>query len=112
MKASCRRHGFSLIELLMVLLIMALVAGVAAAVVWPDQRALLRTEAERLALVLGLATEQSRVSGAYIRWSGELGSYRFFRLRDDGGWLEIRDSDVLRPRTLPRGITFSGFQIE
>ncbi|MGH8694384.1 MAG: prepilin-type N-terminal cleavage/methylation domain-containing protein, partial [Burkholderiales bacterium] len=55
-----RIRGFTLIELLVVLLIMGLFAGLVSTLTRPDDRALLRVEAERLAQLLDLAAMQSR----------------------------------------------------
>ena len=57
-----RPPGFTLIELLVVLLIMGLLAGMVSAIVRPDDRGLVRLEAERLALLLDLAATQSRLT--------------------------------------------------
>ncbi|MDP1716865.1 MAG: type II secretion system protein, partial [Burkholderiales bacterium] len=43
------RRGFTLIEMLVVMLIMGLLVGLVATITRPDDRALLRIEAERLA---------------------------------------------------------------
>lgn len=105
-------RGFTLIELLVVLLIMGLVVGLASAIVRPDDRGLLRVEAERLAQLLDLAAAEARLTGNPIAWTGEASEYRFWRMTGDGGWAEVHDSDLLRVRSLPRGMTLSGLQVE
>ena len=104
--------GFTLIELLVVLLIMGLLAGLVSAIAQPDARALLRIEAERLAHLLNLATDESRFTGKNIRWTSDGPGYRFLRFREDTGWSEIRDNDLLRPRLLPPGIAIVDLSIE
>jgi general secretion pathway protein H len=115
--ARCTRRdstacGFTLVEVLVVLLIMGLVVGMVSAVVRPDERSLLRVEAERLARLLDLAAAESRYTAKSIGWTAAATGYRFWRFRDDTGWLEIRDSDVLRARTLPPGMTISDLRID
>ncbi len=109
------RRGFTLIELLVVLLIMGLFAGLVGAIVQPDDRALLRVEAERLAQLLDLAAVESRLTGNPIAWTAastpEGAQYRFWRWRDDAGWSEVRD-DSLRARNLPPGMAISELRIE
>jgi general secretion pathway protein H len=109
------RRGFTLIELLVVLLVMGLFAGLVGALARPDDRALLRVEAERLAQLLDLAAEESRLTGKPIAWTADGAHYRFWRWRDDAGWSEagiglLRDS--LRARSLPPGMAISDLRIE
>ena len=114
--AAGRTRGFTLIELLVVLLIMGLLVGLVSAIVRPDDRGLLRLEAERLAQLLDLAAAESRLTGKSIAWTADGPGYRFWRVTgDDEGsaqWSEIRDSDLLRSRTLPQDMMISGLQVE
>jgi general secretion pathway protein H len=105
-------RGFTLIEVLVVLLIMGLFVGLASAIVRPDERGLLRVEAERLALLLDLAASESRLAGKPIAWTADGPGYRFWRMTGDDGWTEVRDSDLLRARALPQGMLISGLQVE
>jgi general secretion pathway protein H len=109
------RRGFTLIELLVVLLVMGLFAGLVGALARPDDRVLLRTEAERLAQLLDLAAVESRLTGKPIAWTAGLtpegAQYRFWRWREDAGWSEARD-DSLRARSLPPGMAISELRIE
>jgi len=104
-------RGFTLLELLVVLLIMGLAAGLIGAVAQPGERALLRLEAERLAQLLELAAVESRLTGKPVAFTTEISKYTFWRWRDDAGWLETRE-DSLRPRSLPPGMALSGLRIE
>ncbi len=106
-------RGFTLIEMLVVLLIMGLFVGLVSTITQPDERGLLRVEAERLAQLLDLAAAESRLTGKSIGWTADGPGYRFWRLREDaGGWSELRDSDLLRARTLPQGMMISGLRVE
>ncbi len=106
------RRGFTLIELLVVLLIMGIALGLASVVAAPGERDRLQLEAERLAELLAVASEQARYSGESVAWSADAGGYRFYRRRSDLGWVEIRDVDSLRARVLPPGIALSGLRVE
>jgi general secretion pathway protein H len=105
---------------LVVLLIMGLFVGLVSAIVRPDDRGLLRVETERLAQLLDLAAEESRLTGNSIAWTADGPGYRFWRMTGDARgfengfaqWSEIRDSDLLRARTLPQGMRISGLQVE
>ena len=103
--------GFTLIELLVVLLIMGLFAGLVGALARPDERTLLRFEAERLAQLLDLAAEESRLTGKPIAWSADAAQYRFWRWSEAAGWSEAQD-DSLRARSLRPGLSISDLRIE
>jgi general secretion pathway protein H len=105
-------RGFTLIEMLVVLMIMGLFIGLVSAITRPDDRAVLRLEAERLAQLLDFAATEARLTGKSIAWTADESSYRFWRYGDDATWLEIRDSELLRARTLPQGVAVSGFRVE
>jgi len=105
------RRGFTLIELLVVLLIMGLCAGLVGALVRPDDRAVLRVEAERLSELLDLAAAEARLTGMSVAWVADAAGYRFWQLRDDTGWTEVRE-DSLRARSLPPGVAISDLRIE
>ena len=104
--------GFTLLEMLVVLLIMGLMVGLASSIVRPDDRGLVCHEADRLAQLLDLAATEARLTGQSVAWTPDTQGYRFWRMTTDAGWSEIRDSDVLRPRTLPRGMRVAAMQIE
>lgn len=106
------RQGFTLIELLVVLLIMGLFAGLVSTITRPDDRALLRVEAERLAQLLDLAATKSRFTGKSIAWTADGPGYRFWQFSEDTYWSEILDDDSLRARTLPQGMVIAGMSVE
>ena len=113
-KTVCRQRGagFTLIEMLVVVLIMGLLVGLISVSTRPDARGLLRSEAERLARILDLAVAEARLTGKAIGWTAEANAYRFWRHREDTGWAEIRDSDLLRAHMLPSGMTIADLRIE
>jgi general secretion pathway protein H len=107
-----RRRGFTLIEMLVVLMIMGLFVGLVSAITRPDDRAVLRLEAERLTQLLDFAATEAQLTGKSIAWTADSSGYRFWRAGDDTKWSEIRDSELLRVRTLPQGVAFSDFRVE
>jgi len=109
---SARPRGFTLIELLVVLLIMGLFAGLVSTITRPDDRALLRVEAERLAQLLDLAATKSRLTGKSIAWTADGPGYRFWQFSEDTYWSEILDDDSLRARMLPQGMVIAGMRVE
>ena len=76
-----RARGFTLLELLVVVSIMALAtAGVGLALRDGSQQSLER-EGERLAALLESARAQSRASGVLVHWRAVEGGFRFDGLR-------------------------------
>ena len=106
------QRGFTLIEMLVVLLIMGLFVGLVSTIAQPDDRALLRVEAERLAQLLDLAATKSLLTGRSIAWTADGPGYRFWQFSEDTYWTEIRDDDTLRARALPQGMMISGLRVE
>jgi general secretion pathway protein H len=105
-------RGFTLIEVMVVLVIMGLFVGLVSTIIRPDDRTLLRLETARLAQLLDLAATESRLTGKSIAWTTEGSGYRFWRFGTETDWSEIRDVDSLRPRTLPPGMKIAGLRVE
>ncbi len=104
--------GFTLIEMLVVILIMALLVGLVSVSIRPDARGLLRIEAERLARLIDLAASEASFTRKTIGWTANGPTYRFWRGREDSGASGIRNDDLLRERELPAGMIISALQIE
>lgn len=104
--------GFTLVELLVVIMIMSLFVGMARIIVRPDPRAALRVEAERLARLLEAANDEAGFTGNAIAWTATADGYRFWRRRDSAEWQSVQNDDLLRERNLPANMTISGLQVE
>ena len=89
--------GFSLIEILVVTVILAVVAAtVTLAVAGAGGERQLARDADRIAALVGYACEQAELSGRDIGLSLSRGGYRFSR-SEHADWLLLRDGE-LRPR--------------
>jgi len=111
--SAARNHcGFTLVEMLVVLMIMGLFLGLVSTITRPDDRAVLRLEAERLTQLLDFAAAEAQLTGKSIAWTADASGYRFWRLGEDSAWSEIRDNELLRARTLPQEMAVSGFRVE
>lgn len=106
------QRGFTLLEVMVVVVIMGMIVGLVSVLVEPDDRSLLNVEAQRLAQLLDLAAAEARVSGVAIAWTADADAYQFQQLTEELGWIAIRNNDSLRSRQLPQGITISSLLIE
>lgn len=105
-------RGFTLIEMLVVLVVMGILLGMVSVNARPSDLDQLRVEAERLAQIMDMAAEESRITGKSIAWTSDGPGYRFWRRDGDDAWSEIRDSDLLRARKLPQGMAIANLRIE
>ena len=106
------QYGFTLIELLVVLVVIGISLGVVMLQLMPDNRAVLRKEAQRLALLLENAELEAQSSGRSLAWTGEASHYRFWKKNDYNDWTSIEDDTAFRPRNLPDGIRIGPTYVE
>lgn len=112
---SMRASGFTLIELLVVMVIISVGVGVAVIALRPDNRGVVREEGNRLAALLGLASEESGVNGKPLAWIASENGYEFQArdLTDQGpDWSVLRGDDLLHPRHLPTGTYIRSIQVD
>jgi general secretion pathway protein H len=107
-----RQLGFTLVELLVVLVVIGITLGITAVQLMPDNRAVLREESGRLALLLENAGLEAQASGRTLGWSGEGSHYRFWEKNEYNDWVRIENDELFRPRELPEGIRISQILIE
>ncbi len=104
----CKQHGFTLIELMVVLVIVGIASAAISLSIKPDPLHLLRKDAEQLAQLLQVAQAEARADGRAITWQADAKGFRFSRQNDNGKGTEYFDHDPqLRPRawhSLPMNI--------
>lgn len=86
--AERRARGFTLVELMVVLVIVGLMAS-AVVLTLPDQREALR-DAERFGMHLRRAREEAVLGSRAVEVIADAAGYRFRRQRI-GGWMPLRD---------------------
>ena len=94
--------GFTLIEILVVIVILGIAAGLAVALIQPDERDLSMREARRFAGALEYAAQRAQFRSELLGVSAAAHSIRYWR-RDGASdrWQMLDDDDILRARVLP-----------
>lgn len=84
-------RGFTLLEMLVVLVIGALLVALASLSLTRNAHSDLIEQAQRLALVLETAQDEAQVRDAAIEWRPVAGGYQF-AVQDRGRWKPLSDS--------------------
>jgi general secretion pathway protein H len=104
--------GFTLIEVLVVLLIIGIVIGVVAANLLPGTGERAREEAQRLVLVLQTARQEALLNGSVYAFAASAEGYRFLRVDGRGRLASVDDDELLRARRLPAGVRIVALRVE
>ncbi|ALP54304.1 hypothetical protein Tel_14765 [Candidatus Tenderia electrophaga] len=98
------QRGFTILELLVVLLIIGIVVSLATLSVGGNETRVLRDEAQRLSALLELAAQDAILNARELALEVDEEAYRFVQYNvEDETWQTLAD-DVFRPRELPPGI--------
>ena len=100
-------RGFTLIEVVVVLLIITIILGMVGVNLTRNPSDVLRDEAQRLALVLQNAQQQAILEGRPYGFAFADDGYRFLRLNDKGRLAPIEFDELLSPRQLPVPISLA-----
>jgi general secretion pathway protein H len=96
--------GFTLLELLIVLVLMALLTSLVAINATPDPRQQLAEQAQRVGLLLAMATDETRIRQQPLSWEADLHGYRF--VSEAGGERTLlTGDDLLHERDWQRPLT-------
>ena len=98
-----RQHGFTLLELLVVVVIVAILFTYTTLAIRSDTpEDIINTEAQRLERLIQLALEDSILRGEEYGIEIFLDGYRFLRFDvTENRWLPLSDDKILRQRDLP-----------
>jgi general secretion pathway protein H len=96
--------GFTLIEMLVVIVLAGILISVVSISVTPDPRQKLMREAQRIGQLMTLAADEARIRQLPIVWEADLRGYRF--VADVGGERQLlTGDDLLRERTWDTPLT-------
>ncbi len=94
--------GFTLVEVLVVLLVLGIAAGAAVVAYTGDERDSTMREARLLAGAVEHAALRAKVRAETLGVAAEGDTWRFWRRHPDSGrWQPVADDDVLAARALP-----------
>jgi general secretion pathway protein H len=99
--------GFTLIEIMVVLLIVAITIGMVGVNLQRGDNHRVQEEADRIVILLQAAREEAILQGQVFAVQFSNDGYRFLRLNTKGKLELIESDDVLSPRSLPDGVTLS-----
>ncbi len=108
-------RGHTLLEMLVALFILALGISAAVLALRPNEARILAGEADRLALLLEQAREESALGGMPLAWVAREDGYEFQRreVTESGPqWSVVRGDDLLRPRALPTGMVIRRIDLD
>jgi general secretion pathway protein H len=92
-----RARGFTLLELMIVLVIAGITLGFVTLNAMPSPRQSLLDEAQRIALLLQVARDEAIMRNVPIAFEAEADGYRFM-IRRGNTWQQLNDDELLRER--------------
>lgn len=99
-----RRRGFTLLELLVVIVLAGILLSIVTVSVTPDERQQLTREARRVGQLFALAADEARIRQVPIVWEADLSGYRF--VTEAGGERRlVTGDDLLRERQWERPLS-------
>jgi general secretion pathway protein H len=99
-----KTRGFTLLEMLVVIVLAGILLSIVTVSVTPDDRQALAREAQRIGQLMAIAADESRIRQQTIVWEADLRGYRFVT-EVAGERRLLTGDDMLRERTWERELT-------
>lgn len=106
-----RSTGFTLIEIMVVMVIIGITLGFVMANIGFDDRKALQEETRRLALLMELARDQAITTGSSIAWAANGPEYGFWKRDGNKEWTQQITDEPLQQRTLAQPVTLSSLWV-
>ena len=95
-------RGFTLIEIMVVMVIIGITLGLVSVNAIPSPHQNLQAEASRIALLLQLARDEAIVRNRLVAFEADGEHYRFI-VRNENSWEPVTKDDLLRERAFKGG---------
>jgi len=105
-------RGFTLIEITVILLLLAIILSFVGINLTRDERDIVRDEADRLALVIRAVHEEAIMQGRPYAFAPATDGYRFLRVDDSGKLKPLGAADAFAPYRLPAPVEIAGVELE
>lgn len=102
--ATRRSAGFTLLELMVVIVLAGILVTLVTINITPDPRQQLQREAQRVGQLMALAADESRITQQPIVWEADLRGYRFV-IESGGERRLLTGDDLLRERAWETPLT-------
>jgi type II secretion system protein H len=102
--------GFTLIEVVVVMAVIAIALALIGVNFAADDKRLLRTEAEKLALLLEQAQDEATVTGRSIAWAPSGSQYGFLRMQG-GNWVPMAGDALFHDRAFDSLVEIQSLRI-
>jgi general secretion pathway protein H len=111
-RQGCRASGFTLFELIVIVLILTVIVGLVGLNLTRDASDQLKDEAQRLAMVLQAAEEEAILNGRVFVLALTRDGYQVLTPNDKGKLDKISDDALYQPYRLPDGMAISAASVE